>query len=239
MNWLDWFIIAVIVLSAFNGLRKGLILSLAQTFGFLAGLIVAFIYHGQLADYINMEWHLEDRLAPLTIPLLNRWQPIEDMAPFMPVQQLLDQLNIIIAYGIANSVSFLILLAATVVVISVIGNLLDRLLDIKLLKPLNHLSGMLFGLLTGLFLVTALLFIMAPFQQLNLSLAESGNPLWSIFPPGEAFKNSTLVKYFQPLLDMITIKAPIYAPSIENMIPPVDNLPPMEIRPDPIRDITI
>ena len=236
MNWLDWLIIAVIVLSALSGLRRGLILSLTKTIGLLAGLLVAFNYHRQVADYLALYVPVEKLIAPLTLPMLR--QPTAEMMSFLPINQLLEQVNKIIAYGILSSVSFLLLLIITASIIGAFGRLLNMLLNISLLKPMNKLGGLLFGVLVGVLYVTALLYIMSPFQQLNLSLAASGNPLWNVFPPGEAFQGSVLLKHFQPLLDLTKTNLPVNLPPLDTM-PPIDNVPPIELFPDSSRDISI
>jgi len=165
-------------------------------------------------------------------------QPTAEMMSFLPINQLLEQVNKIIAYGILSSVSFLLLLIITASIIGAFGRLLNMLLNISLLKPMNKLGGLLFGVLVGVLYVTALLYIMSPFQQLNLSLAASGNPLWNVFPQGEAFQGSVLLKHFQPLLDLTKTNLPVNLPPLDTM-PPIDNVPPIELFPDSSRDISI
>ena len=224
MNWLDWVIIVILVLSALDGLRRGLIKTLAKTAGILVGLLVAFTYYARVAEYITERWRPEELTAPLVVPLLTHWRPMADLLTLTPDERLVEYLNGIIANNIIACGSFLVLLLIPACIISIAGVILGKQFEHSLFGPINRTGGLLIGVLSGLFYVAAILLLMAPFQQLNLALAESGISLGSAFPPGNAFEGSMLLKYFRPFLDLLVIKAPLI-------------IPPSEILPDSVREI--
>ena len=221
MNWLDYMIIIIVVLSAAQGLRHGLVRSLINMFGLLAGILVALVYYRSLAEYCLNRWALQDKLAPLTDSLLNLWKPVATAKNIFPPEAydlLLTQLNNALVVSLASGLSFFFLLIVTVSLIGLAGRVLSSMLDLSLLGPFNHLGGLLFGLLKGGVFVLAILLLMTPFQLMVPNLAVPGNPMWELFPQGKAFADSSLIKYFQPLLDLIAIKAPPLVP-LENIIP--------------------
>ena len=226
MNWLDWVIIVILILSALNGLRRGLILTLAKTAGLLVGLLVAFLYYAPLAEYVTGRWRPEELTASLVGPILTHWRPVAEIMTLLPDERLVEYISRIIANNIVSCGAFLFLLLVTAGLIGAVGAILEKQIEYSLFEPLNRTGGLLVGLLYGLFYVAALLLVMAPFQHLNLALAESGNSLWSVFPPGSAFQGSLLLKYFQPFLELLMIKAP-------------QIIPPIEIIPDSFKDINI
>jgi uncharacterized membrane protein required for colicin V production len=215
LNWLDLLILVIVGFSAVLGLRRGLLVSLTKTVGFLIGLFIAFSFYRQMADYLSAHIPISDWIAPVTVPLIERWNPVAEILPMAPDYQLGEYVNKIITLNIISCLSFLLILFLTVFLFGLVGGILSSLLSFTPFGPINRLGGLFFGLMIGALYVVVLLMIMAPFQNINLSLAGSGMAFGSVFPPGSAFADSTLLRHFQPLLDLLTLKASQSIPLID------------------------
>lgn len=218
MNWLDWVIIVIVSLSALNGLRYGLILSVAKLAGFLAGIFIAYIYYRPLADFLSEQWNMKAILLPAVQEFLDRWLPVSDIVPpGLPPVKLTSatgvipgQLNSIaenlaasLSAGVLEVISFLLIMAFTATVINLIGALLSKACQALFLGPVNHLGGLLFGAVKGVIVIMLLITLMAPFQRVDTA---PGSPL----ARGKAFQESQLLPYFNPLFN--AINRPLPAP---------------------------
>lgn len=227
MNWLDWLIIAILAWSTFQGLRRGLLVSVAKMAGLLAGLAVAYSYYRPLADYLSIRWHLEELMLPLTGPLLKFWQPAADVINPLTVsgkQMSGDYVARLVAYSILEALTFLVLLMATVWLVNAGGRILTSFADFSLLGPLNHLGGLLFGLLKGLLFVMIILALLSPFQQQNPFSSDRVVTPGTAAPQGKAFGESVLLPYFKPLINTLNKTFPGGMPG-KNILPgPVNSI---------------
>jgi len=220
MNWLDWLIVAILAWSACQGLRRGLFISVAKTVGLLAGLAAAYFYHRPLADYLSARWHLEELMFPLTGPLLKFWQPAADVvSPFAAGKQLSgDYLTRLVAGTILEALTFLALLAATVWLVNAAGLILTNFAGFSLFGPLNRLGGLLFGFLKGLLFVLIILALLSPFQQQNPFSGGYRSIPETAVPQGKAFRDSALITYFNPLINVLNKTLPGGMPG-KNILP--------------------
>ncbi|OPX92045.1 MAG: Colicin V production protein [Pelotomaculum sp. PtaB.Bin013] len=221
MNWLDWLIIAVLAWSTFQGLRRGLLVSVAKMAGLLTGLVVAYSYYRPSTDYLSVRWHLEELMLPLTGPLLKFWQPAADVISPLALsgkQMSGDYVAGLIAYSILEALTFLALLTVTVWLVNAGGRILTSFADFSLLGPLNHLGGLLFGFLKGLLLVMIILALLSPFQQQSPFSGDRVVTPGMAAPQGKAFGESALLTYFKPLINTFNKTFPGGTPG-KNILP--------------------
>ncbi len=223
MNWLDWMIIIILVLSALGGLRSGLLKSVSGLAGMIIGLVVAFAYHRSFAAYLSTRWNAQDKLQPMLENFLKNWIPVNETLTLVsypegpvaalpvasnPLNPLGDHLMGVFTSGILEVLCFLILLFATVWGASLAGSILTKIANVSFLGLPNHLGGLLFGLVRGIIVVLVVLTLMSPFQRgYVVPGGESGSPGTSL-PPGKAFQDSVLLPYFDPIFDAIKYPLP-------------------------------
>lgn len=238
MNWLDWLIIAVIALSALQGLRHGLVASVAKLAGILVGLGVAYTYYRPFAEYLSTQWNMGEKIMPLVEGLLKYLPSINTVPPALSPEKLTstgmltanqnqlnpfsDYLTQIFATGVLEALSFLVLLLATVWVVNLAGRILTSIANIALMGPLNHLGGLVFGVAKGLLVVMIVLTLISPFQlPYSTPGVRSGVPSATL--PRGAFQDSRLLPYFEPLFKAINRPLPGFPPGNDERTGPVKN----------------
>lgn len=192
MNWLDWIIVATIIWSGLQGFWSGLVLSLTGFTGVIAGLAVSTSYYKPLAEYLALNWHLEERF----LPWQEKWFAGQDLVQ-RELNKANDYLTASIAYGILEVVSFIVLFMTIRFLFSIVGLVLTKMANIAFLGPLNKLGGLFWGVIKGLLMVVIVLTLLSYFQQQNLF------PNWQWGMLGTAFRESMLRPYFEPYLTMI------------------------------------
>jgi uncharacterized membrane protein required for colicin V production len=223
LNWLDWLIVAALAFSAFQGLRSGLVSSVAKLAGILLGFGLGITYYRDLAGYLNNQWHIEDKIMPLTGKILNIFFPAKlTAAPAFytgstvsPVDLAAAQLSpysILNSYGeyltraftavIINALCFLALIMVTVWVVNLVGHILSKIADVSFLGPLNHIGGLFFGGVKGIIIVMIFLTVISPFQRNDLLPGNnSGTPGGESSSGDGAFSKSKILPYFVPLFN--------------------------------------
>lgn len=132
MNWLDYVLLFILVLSLYNGFRQGLV---KQVVG-LASFFIAF--------YLSLRWH------GLLRSYLDRYLKLEEVFAVFGTE---NPASLWLMDVILNIISFLILILLISLILAVITKRLSILNHIPLIGPLNALSGAATGLIKGLFVV--------------------------------------------------------------------------------------
>ncbi|NQS76464.1 MAG: CvpA family protein [Peptococcaceae bacterium] len=219
MNWLDWLIIAIIIFTAFQGLRRGLILSVAKLAGVLLGFGLAISHYSDLAAYLNDQWQLNEKIMPLTSKIIELVFPtrLTGGSSFCTGQPVLAQVNpysMLSSYGdylagsltvmIVNAICFLALVLMAVWIVNLVGLLLDKVADLSFLGPLNHIGGLFFGGVKGVMVVMIILMLISPFQQIDLPQRNYPQTP-GVTPPDRhgVFADSKVLPYFVPLFNAI------------------------------------
>jgi membrane protein required for colicin V production len=63
MTWLDWALIAVLLFSFVQGVRRGPLVGLLSTVGLLAGFVAAAVWYSSLAEVVRLSLHVEKAWA--------------------------------------------------------------------------------------------------------------------------------------------------------------------------------
>ena len=229
MNWLDWLILAILAFSVAQGMRYGLVGSVAKLAGILVGFGVAITYYRDLAAYLTVQWNLEEKILPLAKKLLGFWFPLKStatpsLAPdkivsnggsaasqLYPFSNYADLAAGALASTILNALCFLALLLVAVWAVNLAGFILTRVAAIAFLGPFNRLGGLLFGAAKGLVVVMIVLTLMSPFQRLDSLPGASSGTLGVTQSKVNAFSGSKLLPYFEPLFN--AINRPLPGPS--------------------------
>jgi len=227
LNWLDWFIIGILVLSALQGLRRGLLAGIAGLAGLLGGLVVAFTYYRLLAQYLSGHWSIEERIRTLIDGVLKHWLPAgNNMPPAMLPDTTVstgiyaadqfsfsgDYLSGIIVTAVLELLCFLALLLATARIINLACMVLTKIADIGFWGLFNRLGGLFFGAIRGVVLAALFLALVSFLQQpFLLPGGYPGSP-GTFQLPGKTLQDSMLLPYFRSLLDAIGRPLPDFPP---------------------------
>lgn len=239
MNWLDWLIIAILAFSAFQGLRYGLVASVAKLAGILIGFGVAITYYRELAAYLTVQWNMEEKILPLAEKFLMFWFPAKNSIPpsltpdkftsagelvpsqLFPFSNYADYVSGMFASVILNALCFLALLLSVVWVVNFAGYILSRIADIGFLGPFNRLGGFLFGAAKGLVVVMIVLTLISPFQRLDSLPGGRSEIPDAPSTSRNSFSGSKLLPYFEPLFNAINQPLPGLTPEKIDMSVPV------------------
>lgn len=161
---LTLFILFVFFIGIYSGVRRGLVLQLVHTIGYVVSFIAAKKYYLLLAEYLEM-------LIPYSQPGVG-----DELVYYNPV----EILNLDLAFY--NALSFLAILFVGWLATRIIGYMLNSLTFVPVIKQVNSLGGGVLGFLMhylGIFLFLTFLTLI-PFDFVQDQLAESNLSSWII-----------------------------------------------------------
>lgn len=158
---LDLIVVLVILLYAFNGWRRGLILSVFSILGYILSLVVAREFSPILTKYIVNNTGLDTWLDGL---LSKGIRNVTQMN--VPTSSVSD----LATNTVINVICFFIIFAITSMVIFNIARLINGVGRLPVIGELNSLGGLVFGTAKGLILV----FIVLALSQI---IVNTGNTI--------------------------------------------------------------
>jgi len=185
VNWIDIIIISILIYRMLKGFTLGLVLSIFNIIQTILSVILTKRYYIYIYGYINNNpkiYNLFEKMVEFILGILFYSKSKKDFS-FIPdliskglVGLIIKIFSIILIFWIIN---FLI---------SIVLELFSFLLKTPILKGLNRISGLIFGLMEGLFIIYLFSFILSPIS--------------TIFPNtflGEGIINSVILNYIREI----------------------------------------
>ncbi len=197
MNAFDYFIIAILILSAVSGFNKGFLNTVGNIISLAAGILLAVVYYDRFASYLQEYYGLITALSevirskiPLTVlnlenTILINGMDFEDAAHYL-------------AYLIIIAVSFLAIFLLSSKVVQMLWSGLDSLFAWGWLSSINHLLGMALAAVKNLTIITIILGLIYP----ALVLA-SGMGFYTLMPLVDILDRSVTAFYMLQTYTML------------------------------------
>ncbi|WP_303871436.1 CvpA family protein [Acetobacterium wieringae] len=185
---LDLICILICVLSGIIGFKRGAINTLISFGGFIASFVIAWFFSPLLADWLIQSGMLNNLFATINIDAIS--QSLMDLstqqsgltnallgeAVMSNGQSILDQgitvMTEVIKHGIANSISFGILVMGVSVLCWLLQIIFLGISKIPVIGTINRLVGALIGMVLGAAIIAVMLWV---FSAINLATGGVSN----------------------------------------------------------------
>lgn len=157
-------ILIFLFIGIYTGVRRGLVLQIVHTIGYIASFYLAQKYFAMLAEHLEM-------LIPYAQPGIG-----DEMVYYDPI----EILNLDLAFY--NAISFLIILFVGWVLTRIVGYMFNSLTFLPIIQQVNTIGGGLLGFLMqylGIFLILSFLTLI-PFDFVQNLISESPLADWMI-----------------------------------------------------------
>lgn len=188
MNWVDYTILIIIVVSVLYGAARGLIHSLFKLVGFVASIAVTRLYYDSVAKFIidntSIDTIINNSLALKGTEVMGDGI-LESLYLVLPVSKMAEDFRSYIVMVIINCLA----LFATFIVVKFALTLLELLLKevfkLPVLRTINYSTGALFGLIESIFILLLIFALVVPISALD-----------KFSYIGSSIERSMLAKYF-------------------------------------------
>lgn len=157
---LSLFIILLLIMGFFIGLKRGLILQLLHVASFIIAFILAVTYYSKLGEMLQL------------------WIPYPDLPEDSSWAVFLQMLPLENAFY--NVIAFAIIFFGVKIILQIIASMLDFVAALPLLNSINRVLGGVFGFLEIYLILFILLYILAltPLAQVQIWLNQSSVALF-------------------------------------------------------------
>lgn len=189
MNWIDYAIIAILVLGAFSGFRKGLLMSVSSIICLIASILIAKTYYKLVALFLVENTSIEEKIAGYISEkafvqkmLLS---PSGENPVFSINKSFGSDLNSFATVLIINAISVVIIFLAARLILGIAEGFLAGVVSMPGLKEVNGIGGAVVGLAKNILMIMLIFTFITPVSALK--------PLTFI---AEGLEASNLAKYF-------------------------------------------
>lgn len=185
LNWLDIVIILILALGAYTGYRRGFIVTIFNTVGVVAALILARFITNPISAYLVEHTKLYDSILGKITEKIGTLNPMT-MTAFKLVNIEDGAAAEVLATSVMSALVFLVAFLAAIIILSIVKHTLKAIADKTPVGAIDKLAGMAIGLVMALVFIFVFFAITAPFS----GVAANGTVIL------DAIKTSRLAWYF-------------------------------------------
>lgn len=167
---IDIVLIAIILLSAFLGYKKGLVKLGTKLFAGIIAIIVTIIIYKPVSGIIINKTQIDEQIRDTIIQNTSKAIDDKNMSNAITNQienEMLPNEAENISKGVVSAITAIILFVVVKVVLSIAISLLDFMAKLPILKQFNEMGGIIYGLLRGILIVCICVLIMGAFTKIN------------------------------------------------------------------------
>lgn len=185
MNWLDWLFISILIISGWQGLKKGFIHSISGLLGIIMGLAAALTGYKALSNYLyhQLNWGssvsalILERIPMPVIEQLDQIGSVWDLLliPFTGQEQGESlfyntpvNIHIMVSHisaSLIDLIALMMLFLGTYIIVKLLIIFLSYMTDKTLFSPIDRAGGLLVGLAKGVLIVLVLVILARPMIQ--------------------------------------------------------------------------
>lgn len=168
---IDIILIAIVLLSAFLGYKKGLVKLGAKLFAGIIAIIVTIVIYKPVSVMIINNTSIDEKIRDTIIE--NTTNAIDENVQTQ--NNVTNQLenNIIpeqaenIAKNTVYAVTAVVLFIAVRIILSIVISLMDFVANLPLLKQFNEIGGIIYGIVRGALIVCVCILLMGVYTKIN------------------------------------------------------------------------
>ena len=168
---IDIILIAIILLSAFLGYKKGLVKLGAKLFAGLIAIIITIVIYKPVSEMIINNTSLDEKIQGTIIQnatnIINENQQTQNSITNQLENNILPQQAEDIAKNVVRVIAAVVLFIGVKIILSIIISLLDFVASLPILKEFNEMGGIVYGLVRGILIVGVCILLLGAYTKVN------------------------------------------------------------------------
>lgn len=168
---IDIILIAIILLSAFLGYKKGLVKLGAKLFAGLIAIIITIVIYKPVSEMIINNTSLDEKIQSTIIQnatnIINENQQTQNSITNQLENNILPQQAEDIAKNVVRVITAVVLFIGVKIILSIIISLLDFVASLPILKEFNKMGGIVYGLVRGILIVGVCILLLGAYTKVN------------------------------------------------------------------------
>lgn len=167
---IDILLIAIILLSAFLGYKKGLVKLGTKLFAGIIAIILTIIIYKPVSGIIINKTQIDEQIRDTIIQNTSKAIDDKNVSNVITNQienEMLPTEAENISKGVVSAITAIILFVIVKILLSIVISLLDFVAKLPILKQFNEIGGIIYGLLRGVLIVGICVLLMGAFTKIN------------------------------------------------------------------------
>lgn len=184
---IDIILVAILLISAFLGYKKGLVKLGTRLFAGIIAIIITIILYIPISEIIINNTQIDEKIQSTfiqnTTSILNKEneqnnnieEKVTNNITNHITNEIIPQEANKISKNIVKAITAIVLFIIIKIILSIIISLLDCVANLPLLKQFNEIGGIIYGLVRGIIIIAILVILMSTFARINPSSKVSNN----------------------------------------------------------------
>lgn len=168
---IDVILVAIILLSAFLGYKKGLVKLGAKLFAGIIAIILTIIIYKPVSEMIIKNTSIDEKVRDTIIQnatnIMEENKQLPDAITNQVQNNILPEQAENIAKNLVHAVTAVVLFLAVKIILSIVISLMDFVANLPLLKQFNEIGGIVYGLVRGVLIVCICVILMGVYSKIN------------------------------------------------------------------------
>ena len=168
---IDIILIAIVLLSAFLGYKKGLVKLGAKLFaGIIAIILTIIIYKpvsGMIIKNTNIDEKIKDTIIQNATDVIDKNVQVENSITNQLENNILPGQAENIAKNVVYAVTAVVLFIVVKIILSIVISLMDFVANLPVLKQFNEVGGIIYGVVRGVLIAGICILLMGAYTKIN------------------------------------------------------------------------
>lgn len=176
---IDIILIAIIVLSAFLGYKKGLVKLGAKLFAGIIAIIITIVMYkpvsGMIINNTTIDEKIENAIIQNTTNFINENDKTQNGITEHVEKNILPEQAENLSKNVVYVITALVLFIAVKIILSIIISLMDFVANLPILKQFNEIGGIIYGIVRGALIVCVCVLLIGVYTKINPESALNNN----------------------------------------------------------------
>ncbi len=168
---IDIILIAIIVLSAFLGYKKGLVKLGAKLFAGIIAIIITIVMYkpvsGMIINNTTIDEKIENAIIQNTTNFINENDKTQNGITEHVEKNILPEQAENLSKNVVYVITSLVLFIAVKIILSIIISLMDFVANLPILKQFNEIGGIIYGIVRGTLIVCVCVLLIGVYTKIN------------------------------------------------------------------------
>lgn len=168
---IDIILIAIIVLSAFLGYKKGLVKLGAKLFAGIIAIIITIVMYkpvsGMIINNTTIDEKIENAIIQNTTNFINENDKTQNGITEHVEKNILPEQAENLSKNVVCVITALVLFIAVKIILSIIISLMDFVANLPILKQFNEIGGIIYGIVRGALIVCVCVLLIGVYTKMK------------------------------------------------------------------------
>lgn len=168
---IDIILIAIIVLSAFLGYKKGLVKLGAKLFAGIIAIIITIVMYkpvsGMIINNTTIDEKIENAIIQNTTNFINENDKTQNGITEHVEKNILPEQAENLSKNVVYVITALVLFIAVKIILSIIISLMDFVANLPILKQFNEIGGIIYGIVRGTLIVCVCVLLIGVYTKMK------------------------------------------------------------------------